>query len=121
MYTNLRNNLFLAGIIITFSFIILTIIHIQKDTTILNTIWNVSLIKPQFSDIRTITAYNETIALGENPYLNNIADPYNRVMNYPPFWAYFAKLTNISHSNANFFGFLILYCYILDFFFGHLK
>ncbi|AXH14467.1 hypothetical protein CP985_14480 [Malaciobacter mytili LMG 24559] len=121
MYTNLRNNLFLAGIIITFSFIILTIIHIQKDTTILNTIWNVSLIKPQFSDIRTITAYNETIALGENPYLNNIADPYNRVMNYPPFWAYFAKLTNISHSNAIFFGFFNIILLYIGFLFWSFK
>lgn len=113
MYINLKNNLFLLGITILISIIVLAIIYTTGNTTVLNKIWNVSLVQPQFIDIRSITAYNETIELGGNPYINNIADPYNTKMSYPPFWAYFAEITGISHANAILFGsFNIILLYI---------
>lgn len=105
MYMNLKNNLFLLAMTTILTIIVLVFIYTTGDTGVLNEIWNVSLIKPQFIDIRSITAYNETINLGENPYINNIADPYNTKMSYPPFWAYFAQFTGLSHTNAMLFGF----------------
>ena len=56
--------------------------------------------KPYFADIRTITGYNETLLLGYDPFFNHIGDPWNRPMNYPPIWIFFASFFNFNHDIA---------------------
>jgi hypothetical protein len=49
-------------------------------------LWNIPTMRPGFADARTITAGAESRRAGFDPLLDNPADPWHRVMNYPRPW-----------------------------------
>ena len=97
--------------IVSFFFYFIYIVLVLGDTSFLTDIWNISTLKPIFADIRTITGFNLSVASGNNPLVDNIGDPFNRPMNYPAFWAFFAKYINMQPQHSEIFGLINLIFY----------
>jgi hypothetical protein len=49
-------------------------------------LWNVRILEPCCSDLRSILAAGESRAAGFDPLVENPADPWGRPMNYPGIW-----------------------------------
>lgn len=49
-------------------------------------LWNIPTMRPIFADARSITAGAESSRAGYDPLVDNPADPWHRVMNYPRAW-----------------------------------
>jgi len=70
--------------------------------------WKINPMYPAFADIYIFSSALETISLGKNPYLDNIADPWNRSFNYPPIWLYIANLFSLDNNySIIYFGLII--------------
>ena len=63
---------------------------------------------PAFADIHILGSALKTISLGENPYINNIADLWNRPFNYPPIWLKISNLFKLGDNNSIIYFGLIL-------------
>jgi Glycosyltransferase family 87 len=51
---------------------------------------------PYFTDLRTVAAAPEAMALGYDPLIENPTDPLRRPMNYPRIWAYMARYVHLN-------------------------
>ena len=51
---------------------------------------------PYFTDLRTVAAAPEAMALGRDPLIENPTDPLGRPMNYPRIWAYLAQYVHLN-------------------------
>src|SRR5882757_834152 len=51
---------------------------------------------PYFTDLRTVAAAPEAMALGRDPLIENPTDPLGRPMNYPRIWAYLARYVHLN-------------------------
>jgi len=59
---------------------------------------------PHFTDLRTVAAAPEAMALGHDPLVENPTDPLRRPMNYPRIWAYMAQYVNLDISGLTAVG-----------------
>ena len=71
-------------------------------------IWKVNPMYPAFADLYIFNASLESLALGKNPYLDNISDPWKRPFNYPPVWIEISSLLKLDNKNSIiYFGLLL--------------
>jgi hypothetical protein len=49
-------------------------------------LWGIPTLRPEFADLRTITAASESLEQGFDPLKENPYDPWQRQMNYPRIW-----------------------------------
>jgi hypothetical protein len=76
-------------------------------------LWGVPVLSPEFADLRTITAGAETLSEGEDPYIVNQNDPWQRPMNYPRVWLMLAAYIGINQSHTIYFGAIISVLFII--------
>lgn len=67
---------------------------------------------PPFADTCTITYGAESVKLGNDPMINNPADPWGRRMNYPRIWQYLYKL-GLKKEHTYLFGILLVFSYLI--------
>jgi hypothetical protein len=70
-------------------------------------LWGVPILNPEFADLRTITAGAETLLEGEDPYIVNPNDPWQRQMNYPRVWLMLSYI-GINQSHTIYFGTILI-------------
>lgn len=87
IYENKGKSLFIAGILLTWAFLLISFKVTGYEETW--QIWGVPTEMPPFKDFRLIPGSAESFRNGFEPSVENPYDPNRRIFNYPFFWRLF--------------------------------